>query len=721
MLSSFRLRLSPSALLAGVVVAFCALTITLPSGSTCMALSSHANAKSHRRPEPPKTVVVIGSGPGGMFFLHALASLRQKLQQEGDDEALAALPLVTTFERDSSPGGVWKSSSSSAADATNYDDTFPFKNSADQAGQEEDHAPPKLVEESKVSDGTSKSRNNDTAAAAGSTNMYEGLWINGPSQAIEFADYTYDDHFQRALPIFLPRKSVLEYLLARVTSKEDIFQHVKFDTTVQSVRFEEALEKFVIVTVDNFTGETSVGHYDKCIWAAGLNGKPRFASNIKKMLSEQKFKGQVVHSTEMGSLTSSVQGKRIMLIGDSYSAEDLALQCLKLGAEKVYITSRHGNGIASYVTAWPGNRVEVLDQMLPCGVTDDGNGILCGMVDYKEDEEEEDEESSSDESRCNAENASTVKVTDVSIVIFCTGYEANMDFLDSDLKSWWTQTDKLGEELPTPVWSVPDGWRMKNNSLSAILGTVKPSTELRGESPYVTPGLYRQNLLIRNPNMMFFFETSEFPLLSIDVNAWLLLGYITGTVQVPTAHTMERRNSQQLLREMQQPHLRYALDEKYWEKYQHAVTHLIPASHWLYNITSEESLARLEDSNRYDIGLLAQGMKDGGYPFSLGTHDKLNDAGEQFVRMTSTAWFLGYNQLDEDSEDSEWRTFRDIDPHGFSSLITGTEAVHLPGKWMELDEGLIYANYPSTKSLIQANYASTKPCAASCECDSGIV
>jgi hypothetical protein len=51
---------------------------------------------------------------------------------------------------------------------------------------------------------------------------------------------------------------------------------------------------------------------------------------------------------------------------------------------------------------------------------------------------------------------------------------------------------------------------MKNNSLSAIIGTVKPSTEL---------GLHR-HLLIRNPNMISLHETGgEYPLLEIDVAA----------------------------------------------------------------------------------------------------------------------------------------------------------------------------------------------------------
>ena len=52
----------------------------------------------------------------------------------------------------------------------------------------------------------------------------------------------------------------------------------------------------------------------------------------------QNFTGQIVHSTEMDQLASpeknAVKGMRILLIGDSSSAEDLALQSVKLGADK---------------------------------------------------------------------------------------------------------------------------------------------------------------------------------------------------------------------------------------------------------------------------------------------------------------------------------------------------------------------------------------------------
>lgn len=61
-------------------------------------------------PDDPPTVAIIGAGPGGMFFCHALETMKRKLLKEGNEEALANLPTVTCFERASGPGGVWRPS-----------------------------------------------------------------------------------------------------------------------------------------------------------------------------------------------------------------------------------------------------------------------------------------------------------------------------------------------------------------------------------------------------------------------------------------------------------------------------------------------------------------------------------------------------------------------------------------------------------------------------------
>jgi hypothetical protein len=87
-------------------------------------------------------VAVLGCGPGGMFFLHAIATKRRKLQQAGDLEGLAALPEVTVYEKAPQPGGVWRETTA---------ETLP-----------------------------------------GSVGMFGGLWTNSAAYNMEFFDFTLD-------------------------------------------------------------------------------------------------------------------------------------------------------------------------------------------------------------------------------------------------------------------------------------------------------------------------------------------------------------------------------------------------------------------------------------------------------------------------------------------------------------------------------------------------
>ena len=36
--------------------------------------------------------------------------------------------------------------------------------------------------------------------------MYGGLWSNGPKEALEFADYTFEEHFGTPIPSYPPRE-----------------------------------------------------------------------------------------------------------------------------------------------------------------------------------------------------------------------------------------------------------------------------------------------------------------------------------------------------------------------------------------------------------------------------------------------------------------------------------------------------------------------------------
>lgn len=542
------------------------------------------------------SVAIIGCGPGGMSFLHAVATRRKQMMESGDLEGIQTLPVVTCFERNAGPGGVWRSAKDNK----------------------------------------------------GSTNMYEGLWINGPKEALEYYDYTFDDHFGCTMPAFIPRAQVLDYMLKRMTQHEDIFKHVKFNTTVNSVSYDQQEEDFKIQTTDS-SGVTKNQVFDKCIYSAGLNALPRFNDQIKAMLGEQKFKGQVVHSSEMNKLGTSVKGKRIVMIGDSFSTEDLALQCIKLGASKIYITSRRNLGISSYVGAWPDDKVEFLWYKLPYALQGE-NTLLC-----RSDEKDEDIDT----------------ISDVSIVIFCTGYNANLTMLAPDLHPF-------DLNVPCPKFKVSSDWKMRENCLTDAVGEVQPQTEIDQTNDFVWHRLYKR-MLIENTNMMFLFEATDYPLTDIDIGAWMCLTHILGEIKALSPKEMRKRNQDTVLEVMQSSN-RCSVDKNYRE----ALSQL-PKSHWYHNILSEEYTILLKSYSDFAVKFLASEQNDCGYPVQYGNGQSLNEMGQQLSLLNVYDTQTRY-KLNADDPDSKWRTFRDADPTEFKSIFTGTVASSLKEKWLDLDD-----------------------------------
>ena len=45
--------------------------------------------------------------------------------------------------------------------------------------------------------------------------MYQGLWTNAPKECYELPDYTFEDHFGKAIPSFTPREVFRDYLTVK--------------------------------------------------------------------------------------------------------------------------------------------------------------------------------------------------------------------------------------------------------------------------------------------------------------------------------------------------------------------------------------------------------------------------------------------------------------------------------------------------------------------------
>mmetsp|Transcript_34649 Transcript_34649/g.103490 ORF Transcript_34649/g.103490 Transcript_34649/m.103490 type:complete len:581 (-) Transcript_34649:475-2217(-) len=568
---------------------------------------SDANGKS-------LDVALIGCGPGGMMFLHHI----NKKKAEG----VTNLPNVTCFERAASPGGVWRD--------------VP----ADDKG---------------------RSRPENASL------MYDDLWSNTPKELIEFFDYTFDDHFKKPTPSFLPRKDILEYLVTR-NAVDGALDGVKYNHTVLSTAFDDSSGKFNVKVRDESTGEESTSIYDRCIWAGGLHGTAHSADDIVELMKE--FTGKVMHSLEAGEkFEDDVKGKKVLLVGDSYSAEDLALRALKLGAKHVYICARSGDGDASETKSWPKDKVTVI--FGPPYKVQKGNGFKCQAVYYsakKQRYRRDDEED-------------PVKVKDIDTVVLCTGYNPNLDCLDESI-----QFDDEGE------WEVSKGWQMENNSLTISIGSPKPSKVLDVGSTCYTD-VYR-GLLISNPKMMFITETpdSNSPLMDLDVNALLVLGYLMGDVEIPKEKEMVKANQKQLEAEMQLPWFRMVMDPVYAEE-----VNELPDGHWSENADDERAILLSRSTSELMVKRLARDMKSCKYPVNLGEWKKLSKKGESFVDMM-VASHKARTNIKKDSADSSWRTFRDVEDGVFASIHTETANTSLPGHWLDLEAD---KNEPTTLATVK--------------------
>mmetsp|Transcript_3023 Transcript_3023/g.6533 ORF Transcript_3023/g.6533 Transcript_3023/m.6533 type:complete len:790 (-) Transcript_3023:389-2758(-) len=499
-----------------------------------------------------------------------------------------------------------------------------------------------------------------------SGNMYEALWTNGPKERIEFFDYTYDDHFGKdvGLPCYMPRQPLLEYLVARVTrNNPTFFDDVRFNTAVTSVTYDEARSKFVITARDGETGAVDTAEYDKCIWAAGDNGKPSVPQQMDEMLKDGGYRGKTIHSSQVGDIDfeSAARGKNVLMVGDSFSAEDLALVAIKAGAEKVYILSRSGEGIVSYISAWPQDKVEIIESMIATNVVQDGHGIRFEEMEYNTD----------DWDYKVAEGGETYDVEDISLVIYCTGYKSNLSMIDESLKKPYTEYEYFSD--------VPKDWKMKPNAMTEDIGDVPPYSYIDCFYGTVCMGIHHC-LLMSNPNMMYISQFSSAPLFEIDVNAWLCLAYITGDAEIPSYEEMERRNAQQILDEMNVHNLRYLIDGNYYIAMQE-----LEEGHWSSDCLDPRVSAFDIEEEAFHIRVIARNMCAAKYPDDIGTYGKFNEKGEKMVKVCTASWRHRI-ALPTEGPDSEWMTFRDGDPSELASIHTGTKAAPLKKRWMDLTE-----------------------------------
>ena len=282
-------------------------------------------------------VAIIGAGPSGLAQLRAFASAQR---------AGAEIPELVCYEKQSDWGGLWN---------------YTWRTGLDQYGE----------------------------PVHGS--MYRYLWSNGPKECLEFADYTFDEHFGFAIASYPPRAVLWDYIMGRV-EKSDVKKYIRFNTTVRDVTYSEETGKFTIIAHNLESSHTQSDEFDYVVVANGHFSIP----NTPDFPGFETFLGRVLHSHDFRDAVEFA-GKHILIIGTSYSAEDIGSQCHKSGCKSVTISHRT-NPIGF---AWPDSWQEV---------------PLLTKVEGK---------------TAHFKDGST---KDVDAIILCTGYLVHFPFLHDDLR-----------------------------------------------------------------------------------------------------------------------------------------------------------------------------------------------------------------------------------------------------------------------------------------------
>ncbi|SMD07988.1 NAD(P)-binding domain-containing protein [Primorskyibacter flagellatus] len=242
-----------------------------------------------------KRVAIIGAGPSGMAQMRAF----QSAHQNGEE-----IPEIVCFEKQSNWGGLWNYTWRTGLDA---------------------HGEPVHC------------------------SMYRYLWSNGPKEGLEFADYSFEEHFGKQIASYPPRAVLFDYIVGRV-EKAGIRDWIRFNSPIRWVRYNEAEENFTITVHDQIKDTTYEEDFDYVICASGHFSTP----NVPEYDGFESFNGRILHAHDFRD-AREFEGKDILVVGASYSAEDIGSQCWKYGAKSV---------TSSYRTApmgfeWPDNWDEV--------------------------------------------------------------------------------------------------------------------------------------------------------------------------------------------------------------------------------------------------------------------------------------------------------------------------------------------------------------------------
>ena len=159
--------------------------------------------------------------------------------------------------------------------------------------------------------------------------MYRYLWSNGPKECLEFADYSFDEHFGRPISSYPPREVLWDYIQGRV-KKAGVRDYIRFNTVVKHVSFDENTRTFTVSAHDYGAGVGIEQVFDYVVVASGHFSTP----HVPEFEGFERFTGRILHAHDFRE-AMEFNGQDLLIVGSSYSAEDIGSQCYKYGARSI--------------------------------------------------------------------------------------------------------------------------------------------------------------------------------------------------------------------------------------------------------------------------------------------------------------------------------------------------------------------------------------------------
>ena len=152
-------------------------------------------------------------------------------------------------------------------------------------------------------------------------------------ECYEFPDYTWEEHFGKVMPSYIPRELFRDYFTTRA-EKANVRRWIHFNHIVKYVDCDEE-KKFTVRVLDLNTGKCREEQFDYVIVASSHFSTPQ----VPHFEGIDTFPGRIIHSHDFRE-GKEFAGQKVLVVGAKYSAEDISLHCKRNGANSVTISYR---------------------------------------------------------------------------------------------------------------------------------------------------------------------------------------------------------------------------------------------------------------------------------------------------------------------------------------------------------------------------------------------